>query len=112
VPNQGFIGVIPFSEDNSQPGVDMIYSVRANPVLHESDELEGQLAFIRFTADSKSGSHKEWQIAAEEIDARLHVLESSGLRYGVVSKLRAGGRVELPGTYKVLQLQAMGYRAS
>ena len=89
----------------------MTYNVRANPVVHEFGEMEGQLAAVRFTADSKSGLHREWQIVADELDSRLFSLESSGLRYGVLSKLRAGGRVELPGAYTAGQLEALGYQA-
>ena len=86
----------------------MTYSVRANPVMHESGELEGNLAFVRFTADSDSGSHKEWQVTEEQLDACLHTLESSGVRHNVLSKLLAGARVDLPGKYTVPQLKAMG----
>ncbi len=89
----------------------MTYTVRANPVLHEFGEMEGQLGAVRFTADSKSGSHREWEVVAADLDARLYSLESSGMRYGVLSKLRAGARVELPGTYTAGQLEALGYTA-
>ena len=88
------------------------YSVRANPVLHEFGEFEGQLASVRFTADSGAGAHKEWQVPVEHLDTRLRILESSVIRHNVLSKLRAGGRVELPGKYKVAQLEAMGFGAA
>ena len=86
----------------------MTYSVRANPVLHEFGELEGSLASVRFTADSDSGNHKEWQVMGEHLDACLHSLESSGMRHNVLSKLQAGARADLPGKYTALQLKAMG----
>jgi hypothetical protein len=89
----------------------MVYNVRANPELHESGEFEGNLDFVRFTADVKSRSHREWKVAAEDLDRCLHTLENNAVRRNVLSKLRAGARVELPDSYTAAQLTALGFGA-
>ena len=87
------------------------FTVRANPVLYDSGEFAGQLEYVRFTADSKDGTHKEWRTGSAEIDNVLHMLESSGMRHKVVSDLRSGARVDLPGLYKAGDLVELGLRA-
>ena len=84
------------------------FTVRANPVLHDSGEHAGKLDYVRFTADSSNGTHKEWRLAAGLLDKKLHILESSGLRYGILSKLHSGARADLPGTYSTKQLADLG----
>ena len=87
------------------------FTVRANPVLYDSGELVGQLEYVRFTADCKDGTHKEWRMDSAEIDKVLHVLESSGMRHKVLSHLRSGARIDLPGVYKAGDLAGLGLRA-
>ena len=84
------------------------FTVRANPVMHDTGEHAGKLDYIRFTADSNNGTHKEWRLAAVLLDKKLHILESSGLRYGIHSKLQSGARADLPGTYSIKQLADLG----
>jgi hypothetical protein len=88
------------------------YTVRANPVMHESGDLIGKLNYVRFTADSGSGTHKEWHLKAALLDKTLHILESSGMRYQVLSHLQSGARMDLPGTYSATQLADLGYPTS
>jgi hypothetical protein len=97
-------------ENKSSRGI--AYTVRANPVMHESGNLIGKLDYIRFTADSDTGTHKEWRLNAADLDEKLHILESSGLRYGILSKLQSGARADLPGTYSTTQLKTLGCPAS
>jgi hypothetical protein len=84
------------------------FTIRANPVLHDTGALAGKLDYVRFTADSSNGTHKEWRLAASLLDKKLHVLESSGMRYGIVSKLQSGARADLPGTFSIKQLADLG----
>jgi hypothetical protein len=84
------------------------FTVRANPVLFDS----GKLDYVRFTADCKNGKHMEWRTDSTEIDKVLHMLESSGMRYKVLSDLRSGVRVDLPGVYKVGDLVGLGLQAA
>ena len=86
------------------------FTVRANPVLYDSGELVGQLEYVRFTADCKDGTHKEWQMDSAEMDEVLHVLED-GMRHKVLSHLRSGSRIDLPGVYKAGDLVGLGLRA-
>ena len=95
-----------------KPSRGVAYTVRANPVMHESGDLIGKLNYVRFTADSGSGTHKEWHLKASRLDKTLHILESSGLRYGILSKLQSGARADLPGTYSTKQLADLGYTNS
>jgi hypothetical protein len=46
------------------------------------------------------------------LDAALHELDSSGIRYEVLNKLRSGGRVELPGAYTPVDLEKLGFRTA
>jgi hypothetical protein len=85
------------------------YTVRANPVMHESGDLIGKLDHVRFTADSGSGTHKEWCLDAALLDKTLHILESSGIRYQILSHLQSGARMDLPGKYSATQLTNLGY---
>jgi hypothetical protein len=84
------------------------FTIRANPVLHDTGDHAGKLDYVRFTADSSSGTHKEWRLAAASLDKGLHILESSGMRYGILSKLQSGARADLPGTYSIKQLANLG----
>jgi hypothetical protein len=84
------------------------YAVRANPVLHESGDLIGKLNYVRFTADSGDGTHKEWHLSSAKLDKKLHILESSGMRYQILSKLQSGARADLPGKYSATQLADLG----
>jgi hypothetical protein len=89
---------------------DQAFTVRANPVLHDSGDLAGKLDYVRFTADIPNGPHKEWRLSAAQLDKKLHILESSGMRYGILSKLQSGARADLPGTYSIEQLADLGLR--
>jgi hypothetical protein len=89
---------------------DQAFTVRANPVLHDSGDLAGKLDYVRFTADIPNGPHKEWRLTAAQLDKKLHILESSGMRYGILSKLQSGARADLPGTYSIKQLADLGLR--
>jgi hypothetical protein len=89
---------------------DHAYTVRANPVLHEDGDQAGKLDYVRFTADSPNGTHKEWHVKAAQLDNKLHLLESSGMRYQILSKLQSGARADLPGTYTPTQLAELGLR--
>jgi hypothetical protein len=91
-----------------KPTKGVTYTVRGNPVLHESGSFDGQLDHVRFTADNGSGIHKEWRVDAASLDQRLHALESSGMRYEVLNNLRNGGRVNLPGVFTVEDLVKLG----
>jgi hypothetical protein len=84
------------------------FTVRANPVLHDSEEHTGKLDYVRFTADTPGGTHKEWRLKAAQLDKKLHILESSGMRYQIVSHLQSGARADLPGTYSLAQLADLG----
>jgi hypothetical protein len=88
---------------------DAAYSVRANPVLHEAGSFTGQLDFVRFTADSGNGIHKEWRVDAALLDQTLHALESSAMRYEVLNTLRTGARADLPGSYTAADLAKLGF---
>jgi hypothetical protein len=90
---------------------DAMYSVRANPVLHESGSFSGQIDFVRFTADNGDGIHKEWRVDAALLDQTLHALDSSAMRYEVLNNLRCGARAELPGTFTVAGLAKLGFSA-
>jgi hypothetical protein len=91
---------------------DATYSVRANPVLHEAGSFTGQIDFVRFTADSGNGIHKEWRVDATLLDRTLHTLESSAMRYEVLNTLRTGARADLPGSYTAADLARLGFSAS
>jgi hypothetical protein len=84
------------------------YTVRANPVLHDDGDHAGKLNYVRFTADTHNGTHKEWHVKAAQLDKKLHLLESSGMRYQILSKLQSGARADLPGTYSPTQLADLG----
>jgi hypothetical protein len=86
------------------------FTVRANPVLHDDGEQAGKLDYVRFTADSRSGTHKEWRLEAAHLDKTLRILESSGMRYQLLSQIQSGARVDLPGTYTQTQLAELGLR--
>jgi hypothetical protein len=88
------------------------FTVRANPILHDSGDLAGKLDYVRFTADIPNGPHKEWRLSAAQLDKKLHILESSGMRYQILSKLQSGARADLPGTYSTKQLADLGLRTS
>jgi hypothetical protein len=88
------------------------YTIRANPVLHDTGDHAGKLDYVRFTADIPNGPHKEWRVSAAQLDKKLHILESSGMRYGIVSKLQSGARADLPGTYSIKQLADLGLPTS
>ena len=77
---------------SSRAKTDQAFTIRANPVLHDSGDQAGKLDYVRFTADSSDGTHKEWHLKAAQLDKELHILESSGMRYGIVSKLHSGAR--------------------
>ena len=94
-----------------KPTKDAVFSVRANPVLHESGVLTGQLDHVRFTADSGGGTHKEWLVDAASLDRMLHALDSSGMRYEVLNNLRKGARVNLPGVFTATDLGKFGFSA-
>lgn len=87
---------------------DPAFTVRANPILHDSGEHAGKLDYVRFTADIPNGPHKEWRLTAAQLDKKLHILESSGIRYQILSKLQSGARADLPGTYSTKQLADLG----
>ncbi len=87
------------------------YSVRANPVLHESGSFTGQIDFVRFTADSGNGIHKEWRVDAALLDQTLRALENSAMRYEVLNNLRSGARADLPGSFTAVDLQKLGFSA-
>lgn len=91
---------------------DAAYSVRANPVLHEAGSFAGQIDFVRFTADSGNGIHKEWRVDATLLDQTLHALESSAIRYEVLNTLRTGARADLPGSYTAADLAKLGFSVS
>jgi hypothetical protein len=97
---------------SSRAKTNQAFTIRANPVLHDTGVHAGKLDYVRFTADSNDGTHKEWHLAAALLDKKLHVLESSGLRYGIVSKLHSGARADLPGTYSIKQLADLGLPTS
>ena len=90
---------------------DAAYSVRANPVLHEAGSFAGQIDFVRFTADSGNGIHKEWRVAAALLDQTLHALESSAMRYEVLNNLRSGARADLPGSFTAVDIEKLGFSA-
>jgi hypothetical protein len=90
---------------------DAAYRVRANPVLHEAGSLSGQLDFVRFTADSGNGIHKEWRVDAALLDQTLHALESSAMRYEVLNNLRSGARADLPGSFTAVDIEKLGFSA-
>jgi hypothetical protein len=85
------------------------YSVRANPVLHESGSYIGRIDFVRFTADSGNGIHKEWRVDGALLDQALHALESSAMRYEVLNNLRIGARADLPGSFTAADLAKLGF---
>jgi hypothetical protein len=87
------------------------YSVRANPVLHEAGSFAGQIDFVRFTADSGNGIHKEWRVDGALLDQVLHALESSAMRYEVLNNLRCGARADLPGSFTAADLAKLGLSA-
>jgi hypothetical protein len=87
-------------------GTKPTYGVRANPVIHESGELD----YVRFTADGGSGAHKEWRVASDQLDQALHTLESSAIRYEVLNQIRSGARVDLPGTFSEIDIAKLGFR--
>jgi len=93
-----------------QTGKAEAFTVRANPVLHDDGDNAGKLDYIRFTADSRSGTHKEWRLEAAKLDNTLRILESSGMRYQLLSQIQSGARVDLPGTYTLTQLSDLGLR--
>jgi hypothetical protein len=82
------------------------YSVRANPQMNDSDQLES----VRFTADFGAKVHLEWIVPTSELAKTLEMLESSAIRYMVLEQLRFGMRTELPGTYTAAQLLSLGLR--
>jgi hypothetical protein len=88
------------------------FTVRANPVLHEAGDFAGKLDYVRFTADRGEKTHKEWRVDSALLDAALHALDSSGIRYEVLNRLRSGGRVELPGAYSAIDLEKLGFRTA
>ncbi len=92
--------------DNKSSRRDIHHSSKPRPARHRGPA--GKLDYVRFTADSSNGTHKEWRLAAALLDKKLHVLESSGMRYGIVSKLHSGARADLPGTYSIKQLADLG----
>ena len=87
------------------------YIVRANPVLHEAGSFAGQIDFVRFTADSGNGIHKEWRVDATLLDQTLHALESSAMRYEVLNNLRSGARADLPGSFTAVDIEKLGFSA-
>jgi hypothetical protein len=97
---------------SSRAKSEQAYTVRANPVLHDSGDRVGKLDYVRFTADIPNGPHKEWRVTAAQLDKKLHVLESSGMRYGIVNKLQSGARADLPGTFSIKQLADLGLPTS
>jgi len=82
------------------------FSVRANPVIQESGELD----HVRFTADDGDGTHKEWRVPSHQLDQALHTLESSAIRYEVLNHIRSGARVDLPGTFSEVDIARLGFR--
>ncbi len=82
------------------------YSVRANPVIDDSGELD----YVRFTADGGSEAHKEWQVPSDQLDQALHALESSAIRYEVLNHIRSGARVDLPGSFSETDIAKLGFR--
>jgi hypothetical protein len=88
------------------------YTVRANPILHDDGDHAGKLDYIRFTADTPQGAHKEWRLDAALLDKTLRILETSGMRYQLLSQLQSGARADLPGTYTTKQLIDLGCPAT
>ncbi len=82
------------------------YSVRANPQMNESDQLES----VRFTADFGAKVHLEWIVPASGLQKTLDTVDSIAIRHIVLEQLRFGMRTELPGTYTAAQLLALGLR--
>ena len=82
------------------------FSVRANPVVRESGELD----HVRFTADGGPGAHEEWRVPPDQLDQALHILESSAIRYEVLNQIRSGARVDLPGTFSEIDIRNLGFR--
>jgi hypothetical protein len=82
------------------------FSVRANPVVRDSGELD----HVRFTADGDRGAHKEWRVTPDELDQALHSLESGAIRYEVLNHIRSGARVDLPGTFSEQDILDLGFR--
>jgi hypothetical protein len=87
---------------------DAAYSVRVNPVLYEAGSFAGQIDFVRFTADSGNGIHKEWRVDAALLDQTLHALESSAMRYEVLNTL-ALARADLPGSFTAVDIAKLGF---
>ena len=106
VPLQGSPSVASTARTNQRKASSTDLTVRANPQMDGSDHLE----FVRFTADFGAKVHQEWVVPASRLENALNVIQSVAIRQTVLEQLRFGMRTELPGTYTVAQLPALGLR--
>ena len=90
----------------TRPTAKPSFSVRANPVVRDSGELD----HVRFTADGGPEAHKEWRVPPDQLDQALHLLESSAIRYEILNHIRSGARVDLPGTFSESDIAKLGFR--
>jgi hypothetical protein len=106
VPLQGSPSVASTARTNQRKASDPDLRVRANPQMDGSDHLE----LVRFTADFGAKVRQEWVVPASQLEKTLNVIQSAAIRQIVLEQLRFGMRTELPGTYTVAQLPALGLR--
>jgi hypothetical protein len=87
------------------------FQLTARPKLTRNGKANGQIDYVEFSATSSEGNTaRVWRIDEWYLTALFNIFESPELVTDIISELRAGNSVTLPGDYSGTQLIQLGFR--